>query len=189
MGETTSTSPLAYGVACPGKFIATGFKSFLNPHPQDPARAVQFICLEGNESGTYFRGMSRLVNGAAEITIPEEWRLVTEAEGITVQATPRAAAVLHVAVPTRDRIVENHAFRPEVRGVPFGTQYPKELRDVLVANGILNADYTPNEATAAQLEWKLKDPEQVPARERWWLTAEERERLDPLRRPLPVEER
>jgi hypothetical protein len=159
---------------------------------------------------------ARLVNGSAEIAIPQEWKLVSDADGITVQVTPiKSFARLMVFHQTRERIViagdqdcefhylvngvrrgfanyepylENHAFRPEVRGVPFGTQYPKELRDVLVANGILNADYTPNEATAARLDWKLKDPEQVPARERWWLTAEERERLD-LRRPLPVEER
>ena len=31
------------------------------------------------------------------------------------------------------------------------------LRDILVANGILNSDYTPNEATAARLGWKLAD--------------------------------
>jgi hypothetical protein len=63
--------------------------------------------------------------------------------------------------------LENRVIRPEIKGVPYGTQYSKELRDVLVKNGTLNADYTPNEATAARLGWKLKDPEEVPMRERW----------------------
>jgi hypothetical protein len=211
-GYSGSANLLAFAVYASGRFGASGTKAFLNPHPEDPARVVQFVCLEGNESGTYFRGTGRLVNGAAEIPIPEEWRHVSEAEGITVQVTPRAMAVLCVPIATRERIVvkgqpdcefhylvngvrrgfakyepylENHAFRPEVRGVPFGTQYPKELRDVLVANGILNADYTPNESTAARLGWKLKDPEAVPVRERWWLTSEERDRLEP-RPPAPI---
>jgi hypothetical protein len=192
---------LGWAVYAAGKLGASGTKSFIQPHPDDASRAVQFICLEGNESGTYFRGKTRLVNGAAEISIPAEWKLVSETEGITVQVTPRAAAVLFVPVATRERIVvqgqpdcefhylvngvrrgfasyepylENHAFRPEIRGVPYATQYPKELRDVLVKNGTLNADYTPNEATAARLGWKLKDPEEVPLRERWWIPAEQR---------------
>ncbi len=50
---------------------------------------VRFVCLEGNESGTYFRGSSRLVGGRAVIDVPEEFRLVREPEGLTVQITPR----------------------------------------------------------------------------------------------------
>jgi len=60
----------------------------------------------------------------------------------------------------------NTAFRPLVKGVPFGGQYPEALRDILVKNGVLNSDYTPNEATAARLGWKLEDPDDVPAKER-----------------------
>ena len=64
-----------------------------------------------------------------------------------------------------ETMLSNSGFRPQVKGVPFGTQYPKALRDILVANGILNADYTPNEATAARLGWKLEsldDPDLNP---------------------------
>jgi hypothetical protein len=42
--------------------------------------------------------------------------------------------------------------------VPFGTQFPEGLRRILVENGTLNADFTPNEATAARLGWELADP-------------------------------
>ncbi len=57
-----------------------------------------------------------------------------------------------------DTIRENHAFVPAKRGVPYGTQYPEDLRKVLVENGILNTDFTPNEATAARMGWTLVDP-------------------------------
>ena len=112
-----------------------------------------------------------------------------EADGVTVQLTPIGSpAQVFVDVETRDKIIvrvtadcrfnyfvngvrrgfakyqpyqPNTAFRPVVRGIPFGTQFPKELRDILVANDILNPDYTPNEATAQRLGWKLIDPADV----------------------------
>lgn len=197
----------AWGVFAEGRLGASGTKSFVQPHPKDPSRNIQFICLEGNESGTYFRGSTLLVNGVAEIPIPEEWTLVTEADGITVQVTPTSGpALLHVPEKTRHRIVvrgapdcafdyfvngirrgfqryepfvENHAFRPRVKRVPFGTQFPRELRNLLIESGILNPDFTPNEETAARLGWQLQEPDTVPAAERWWLPAPAQEQLPP----------
>jgi len=194
-----------YGVVCSGDFAATGHKNFIQPHPTDASKSVQFVCLEGNESGTYFRGKAQLVNGRAEIAIPEEWQLGTETEGITVQVTSLGrVALLGATEVSRDRIVvegpvdceffyfvngvrrgfakyepyvPNTAFRPDVKGVPFGTQYPKALRDILVKNGVLNPDYTPNEATAARLGWKLRKPSEIPVAQRWWLRSEEWQRL------------
>jgi len=203
-GYTTSGN--GYAMYSSGDFAASGAKAFLQPHPEDASRSIQFICLEGNENGTYFRGQARLVNGRAEIPIPEEWRLVSEADGITVQLTAVGSLTARVVVMEqgRDRIVvqgtedcafnyfvngvrrgfdryepyiPNSAFRPVVRGVPFGTQYPKALRDILVRNGVLNPDYTPNESTAARLGWTLEDPDEVPPAGRWWLGEDERRRL------------
>jgi hypothetical protein len=179
------TTVNGYAVYASGELGASGTKSFVQPHPDDPARMIQFHCLEGNESGTYFRGTGQLANGKAELLIPEEWRLVTEAASITVQLTPIGApAILCVLEQSRERIVvggtadvrfhyhvhgvrrgfaeyepflPNSAFRPEERGKPFGGQWPKALRDILVRNGTLNADYTPNEATASRLGWELVD--------------------------------
>lgn len=178
------TSGNGYGVYSNGDLGVSGTKAFLQPHPTDPSKAVKFICLEGNESGTYFRGSSRLVAGRMEIDIPESWRLVSEAEGITVQLTPRGPGMLWVETKTREKItvrgtsdvefdyfvngvrrgfakhqpiIPNTDFRPAVRGIPYGSQYPAALRQILVANGILNPDFTPNEATAARLGWKLLD--------------------------------
>ncbi len=182
-----SNSAAGYGVYSSGNFGASGTKSFVSPHPEDASKEIRFVCLEGNESGTYFRGSSVLVDGLAEIVVPEAFRLVSEEEGLSIQLTA-------VGAPTRlwaesqdlDRIVvrgdidapfhyfvngvrrgfaefetirENSAFVPEVRGVPYGNQYPEAFRRLLVENGILNADFTPNGGTAAANGWTLRDPE------------------------------
>jgi hypothetical protein len=206
-----------WAVYAAGDLAASGTKYFIHPHPTDPSRIIKFVCLEGNENGTYFRGKTRLVNRRAEIDIPVEWQEVTAADSITVQVTAiRSLTRIAVMEQTRERIVvigdadcefnyvvngvrrgfteyepyakNNDAFRPTVRGVPFGTQYPKELRDILVANGILQADYTPNEATAAWLGWNLIDAADVRIEERHWLSAAERSRLIEARdeRQVPV---
>jgi len=168
-----------------GDIGASGTKYFVHPHPRDANRTVAFVCLEGNESGTYFRGTANIAGGVAEIATPEEWRLVTAEEGITVQVTPAALANLAVTVKTRDRIVvigsadvqfdylvngvrqgypkhkaiiENMMFRPEVIGLEYGHHLPPGVRELLVQNGTLNHDYTPNLETAARLGWPMRMP-------------------------------
>lgn len=118
--------------------------------------------------------------------IPESWALVSEAEGITVQVTAVGSpARVWVEERSRERIVvradldtdfdyqvngvrrgyadpptilPNEFFKPTLRGVPYGLQYPEAVRRILVENGTLNADFTPNEATAARLGWELAEP-------------------------------
>ena len=184
-----ASAPQAFGVSCVGTMAVTGLKLFTQPHPQDAGKEVRFVCLEGNESGTYFRGSSKLVGGQAIIDVPEDFRLVTEADGMTVQVTPVGMpAALYVVSKDLDQIVvrgsggsqsvdfdyfvngvrrgyrdfepmaENRFFVPKQRGVPFGTQYPDAVRQILVDNGTLNPDFTPNEATAAREGWVLRDP-------------------------------
>ena len=51
---------------------------------------------------------------------------------------------------------------PRVKGEPFGTQFPESLREILVENGTLNPDYTPNAATARKLGWTLEDVKDSP---------------------------
>ncbi len=183
-GKVNSPSGAAYAMYAEGKLAATGTKSFLQPHPTDPALQIRFVCLEGNEAGTYFRGSARLAGGRAIIEVPEEFRLCTEVDGITVQVTAVGQrADLWVEAKDLRRIVvrgqpdapfdylvngvrrgyarhtaiePNTAYVPAESGVPFGAQYPLEIRALLVASGVLNADFTPNEATATRLGWKLK---------------------------------
>ena len=201
-GEGYKSAP---AVLAEGDFVATGVKAFAQPHPTDPSLVVRFVCLEGNEAGTYFRGTTRLVDGTAEIAIPAEWQAVTDEGGVTVHLTPvRSFASLTVWETSRDHIVvagtedcefnywvhgvrrgftnyeatiPNKVYRPQFRGVPFGAQYPNDLRQILVENGTLNPDFTPNENTASRLEWELRDRSDTPVEGRTWLRREQRRAL------------
>jgi hypothetical protein len=186
-GQTALVS--GYGMFSFGNLGANGTKSFVQPHPSDPSKEIRFVCLEGNESGTYFRGSARLAGGRAVIDVPEEFRLVSEPDGLTVQVTPRGPARAWVERVDLDEIEvrgdldvpfdyfvngvrrgfadvelvrENESWVPAERDVPFGTQYPDALRRILVENGTLNPDFTPNEATAARLGWELRDAVESP---------------------------
>ena len=83
----STSSPNGAGVYSIGKSRTIGTKSFIQPHPTDASKELNFVCLEGNESGTYFRGTGRLIGGFALIEVPEDFRLVTEERGLTVQVT------------------------------------------------------------------------------------------------------
>ncbi len=183
-GNTSSNS--GYGVWSDGDFGGSGAKFFVQPHPEDASQEIRFVCLEGNESGTYFRGSSRLEGGRAYIEVPEEFRLVSEQDQLTVQVTAMGPDAglwieskdLHTIVIAGNGDVEfdyfvngirrgykdmqlvreNNAYVPEIRGVEFGRQFTKGQRQILVENGILNADFTPNEETAAKMGWPLRDP-------------------------------
>jgi len=72
-----------------GDLKVLGQKNFIQPHPEDPNKEVAYVSLEGGESGTYWRGSSRLSDGKAEIQLPEHFVLVTAEEGLTATATLR----------------------------------------------------------------------------------------------------
>lgn len=174
-----------FGVFSAGDMGTTGAKAFVQPHPTDASREIRFVCLEGNESGTYFRGSSVLVDGRAVIEVPEDFRMVTEEDALTVQVTANGPVLLWVESKDLDHVVvrgerdvafdyfvngvrrgfagfetlrENQAFVPRERGVPFGTELPEGVRELLIQNGTLRADGTPNEATAHRLGWELEEP-------------------------------
>ena len=63
-----------------------------------------------------------------------------------------------------ETIVPNSSYVPRYRDLPFGTQYPAEIQRMLIENGILNPDLTPNEATAGRLGWTLLDADRAPHR-------------------------
>ena len=161
-------------------------KLFIQPHPFDPSKEVRFVSLEGNEAGTYFRGSAQLVEGRAVIPVPEEFRLVTELAGLTVQVTALGDARIWVEKKDLQTIVvrgdkdiefdyfvngfrrgyadflpfaDNRIYVPEVAGLPYGAYLADDVRAMLVQNGILNPDFTPNEETAARMGWKLRAPE------------------------------
>lgn len=183
MGLATQTGGIAVGSI--GNFVAIGTKSFVQPHPVDPSKEIHFVSLEGNESGTYFRGSGKLNQGRTVITVPEDFRYASEAGGLTVQVTALGPnANLWVESKDVNRIVvrgegdaefdyfvngvrrgfaefktirKNRMFVPRTQGKPFLTQLPDAARKIMVENGTLNADFTPNEQTADRLGWKLKN--------------------------------
>jgi len=181
-GSTFSAS--SFGVYASGGMGGTGGKYFINPHPTDATKEIRFISLEGNESGTYFRGTSRIVDGAAIVDVPEVFSMVTNPENLSIQLTPVGGpATLWVESQDLEQVVvrgtldvefhyfvngirrgfedhqiihENGSYLPERLDEEYGTQYPESYRQILVENGILNPDFTPNAATLMQLETKLE---------------------------------
>ena len=158
-----------------------GTKSFVSPDPTDAGRQIVYACLEGPESGTYFRGSGRIAGGFASIEVPEDFRLVTKANGLTVIATPVGApAVLTVMKKGLDRIViqgsadvefdymvngvraeiPNHpAIQPNKLFIPRSASDDMTRRmsagtiRFLKRNGVLNADGSVNLETAHRLGW------------------------------------
>ncbi|MFC1679368.1 hypothetical protein ACFL2T_04080 [Elusimicrobiota bacterium] len=71
-------------------FSVNGTKSFVQADPTDPDKTLTYYALEGPEAGTYVRGTGRLVNGNAEVRLPEDFALTTsETAGLAIQVTPR----------------------------------------------------------------------------------------------------
>lgn len=170
------------GVFFSGGLAGTGTKSFIEPHPTDPALAIQYVSLEGPEAGTYFRGRAKFSGGLARIPVPESFRMVTAEEGLTILVTPigemASFAVLRLDL---DEIVvkgsRNVEFCYTVNGVRRGYQNwnpitPSEMafrparpdgrvpenlsedeRSRLIRNGTYNPDGTVNLETARRLGW------------------------------------
>jgi hypothetical protein len=164
-----------------GTMTATGMKSFLEPHPTDATKQIRFVCLEGPESGTYFRGSGHAVGGFAKIEVPESFRDVTDEKGLTVVATAVGGpGSIWVVRKNLDEIVLQantdvdfdyivNGFRKAYKDfqpieedegfVPLGPNdsrfalYAPELQRRLVATGIYHADGTVNLETAHRLGW------------------------------------
>jgi hypothetical protein len=170
------------GVHSLGDITATGAKAFVEPHPTDATKMIRYISLEGNEAGTYFRGRGKFQNGLAVIEVPEDFRIVTDPEGLTVQVTPIGAmASVGVIRIGLDRIVvqssrdvqfsymvngirqayrdygpiaenERH-FVPESPDRTIPVYLPEAFRNRLISNGTYRPDGTVNMETARRLGW------------------------------------
>jgi hypothetical protein len=170
-----------YAVYAGGDYGGTGAKYFVEPHPNDPSKVIRYVSLEGNESGTYFRGRGKFQNGLARIEVPEDFRLVTDPEGLTVQVTPigELATVAVVRMNLTEILVKSSRsveFSYTVNGVrrthkhltPIGpgqeyvpdgpdAKMPLFLTDgqkqMLISNGTYKSDGTVNLDTARRLGW------------------------------------
>ena len=77
-GEVTASEVTAGGITL------TSRKAFDIPHPTKKGHRLRHICLEGPESGVYYRGR---LTGKNVIELPEYWRGLVDAETITVTLT------------------------------------------------------------------------------------------------------
>jgi len=164
-----------------GNLSITGTKSFAEPHPTDPSKMIDYVALEGPEAGTYFRGTGFISDGSFVINVPEDFRLVTDSEGLTVQLTPVGApATMYVVsedlnqiIVQSDRdvkfhymvngvrasfknhqpIVENTVYSPRSAIQKMSGAFAEEQRRRLIANGTYNKDGTVNIETARAMGW------------------------------------
>ncbi len=171
-----------YGVFSYGDLGASGIKFFVEPHPTDAAREIRYAAIEGREANTFFRGSARIFAGRATVEVPEDFRIVTDADSLTIVATPigdlaliacvsksldaiefRGSAdidfdyeVIGVRKASKDfrPISENHDFVPDSPDVSkFVQSLPAESVSRMVGNGTLNPDHTVNMATVHRLGW------------------------------------
>jgi len=75
---TSATEVTASGITL------TTRKPFDIPHPTKKGYRLRHVCLEGPESGVYYRGR---LTGKSVIELPEYWRGLVDAETITVTLT------------------------------------------------------------------------------------------------------
>lgn len=88
------------GVALREYVDATLVKSFVIDHPSDPSKLLVHACSEGETADVFYRGEARLVDGLAEVVLPDYFEALTELEGRTVQVTPI------VEMPTAVSLIE-----------------------------------------------------------------------------------
>lgn len=102
-----SGTPLTFFVRGQINPTVSGPVAFVQAHPTEPAQEIIYIALEGNEAGTCTRGSAQLKNGIAEISLPEDFALVTSTNGLTVQVIPRGPvrSMLYVVSITPQKLV------------------------------------------------------------------------------------
>jgi hypothetical protein len=137
------------GIYTAQHLTAVGGKSFAEPHPADASKVIKYVCPEGPESGTYFRGRGRFEGHTAVIDVPEHFRIVTDEEGLTVQVTPigQATAVGVVQIGLDRIVVESNRdveFSYLVQGVRKAYKDWQPVQNVTAGD---NAYFVPRSAS------------------------------------------
>jgi len=83
-GITGTGSVIVSGQVSASGITLTSRKPFDIPHPTKKGHRLRHVCLEGPESGVYYRGR---LTGKNVIELPEYWRGLVDAETITVTLT------------------------------------------------------------------------------------------------------
>lgn len=114
-------------------------KNFRMDHPEDPRKEIWYASLEGPEAAAYVRGTGTLADGTGEVTFPEHFQLVANAQSMTVMLTPLSGQSKGLAVVEKTasgfRVVEllegqgNYRFDWEVKCVRQGFEDFSIIRD------------------------------------------------------------
>ena len=72
-----------------GTLYANGAKNFKIPHPLDDTKELIHSCLEGPEVGVFYRGDAVIVDGTAEVTLPDYFEALTFKEDRSVMLTQK----------------------------------------------------------------------------------------------------
>lgn len=86
-GDITTSGDVVASEVSAGGVTLTSRKSFDIPHPTKEGYRLRHICLEGPESGVYFRGRVK----GKEIDLPNYWKGLVHTDSITVSLTPVGA--------------------------------------------------------------------------------------------------
>jgi hypothetical protein len=82
-------------------------KHFVIDHPLDPEhRQLLHACIEGPESGVYYRGEGRLVDGKSRVALPDYFEPLARAEGRTVLLTAICEADEPISVLAASTVVD-----------------------------------------------------------------------------------
>ncbi|MFO8056882.1 MAG: hypothetical protein R6V10_06270 [bacterium] len=149
-GSASAPSGTAYGL-----YVFSGTKNWVNPDPEDPEKSIAYVTVESGENVTYLASRGELVNGMAEITLPDHFRKVTSPEHpVMVQLTPRSAESLGLAVVESGNagftVVElmggtgSYEFDYTVKGMRLGYEDYEPVID--------NVDYVPFEGNHENLD-------------------------------------
>jgi hypothetical protein len=97
------TASPVYKLHVNGSFAAQ-YKNFEIPHPLDPEnKLLVHSSIEGPEHAVYYRGKAQLVNGVAEIKLPDYFEALTRKDNRTVQLTStNGYSPLYVAEDVKD---------------------------------------------------------------------------------------
>jgi len=162
---------------------AGGIKPFVVPYEGDPTKQIVYIATEADQALTSTRGRVKLDRGLATIRVPEHFLKVTEEEGWSVHLTPigemATLAVLRIDAERGEVVIKGSrsveafyriegvrrgyaGFNPVQENIYFVPDsakakmdpWPEQTKRMLIANGIYNADGTPNLETAERLGWK-----------------------------------
>lgn len=118
-------------------------KHFIQPHPTDSTKEIAYVTIEAGEPLTLVRGTAKTVNGAAEITLAEDFSLVTSSDApLTVLLTPKKLPVLLcVTNESKDKITVAMKYQDlrdfgdvefcyQVTGVREGYENYEPIRDI-----------------------------------------------------------